>query len=199
VCKHCGEYLRVQDLLKPAAKAAPPPPEQKRIVCFECVAEFDVPASARSTMCKKCGCYIDLQDYSITNAVSKNFRTKGSFVIQPNGYVFNSETVATQATIKGRFIGKLAAEKLTIHSTAQIKGTLTTACLIVPPANQVRWEGELKVGSAEIEGELVADLHAERTVHVRPNGRLTGKLEATSLIADLGAVLSVQARFGPSR
>jgi cytoskeletal protein CcmA (bactofilin family) len=196
VCKKCGQYLRVQELLKPTPKPPAPAPEQKRIACFECAAEFDVPASAHSTMCKKCSCYIDLHDYSISNAVSKNFRTKGSFVIQPTGYVFNSETVASSASIKGRFIGKLVVEQsLTLYSSAQIKGTLTAACLIVPAANQVRWEGEMKVGSVEIEGELVANLHAQG-VHVKANGRLLGTLHARSLVADLGAVLSVQARFG---
>jgi cytoskeletal protein CcmA (bactofilin family) len=198
VCKECGQYLRVQELLKPSPKALAPAREQKRIACFECAAEFDVPASAQSTMCKKCSCYIDLHDYSINNAVSKNFKTKGSFVVQATGYVFNSETVASEAAIKGRFIGKLVVERsLTLYSSAQIKGSLSAACLIVPPANQVRWNGEMKVGSAEIEGELVANLHVDHGVHVKPHGRLLGTLQAKSLVADLGAVLSVDARFGP--
>jgi cytoskeletal protein CcmA (bactofilin family) len=196
-CKACGQYLRVQELLKPVPKAAAPAPELRHIACFECAAEFDVPAGAHSTMCKKCSCYIDLLDYSIGNAVSKNFRTKGAFVIQPNGYVFNSETVASDASIKGKFIGKLVVERcLTLYSSAQIKGTLSAARLVVPSANLVRWDGEMHVGSAEIEGELTANLHAKQSVHVKPNGRLFGTLQAGSLVADLGAVLSVQARFG---
>ena len=33
-------------------------------------------------MCKRCSTHIDLRDYQITNAVSKNFKTKGQFVIE---------------------------------------------------------------------------------------------------------------------
>jgi cytoskeletal protein CcmA (bactofilin family)/ribosomal protein S27E len=198
VCRKCGEYLRVQELLKPAPKAAAPPPERKRITCFDCGAESDVPASAQSTMCKKCSSYIDLHDYSITSAVSKNFKTKGSFVIQPTGYVFNSETIAREASIKGRFIGKLVVEEtLTLFSTAQIKGEFTAQRLVVPASNQFRWSGAIKAGSFEIEGELVATVAAEDSVHVKPHGRLVGDVTARSLVADTGAILEVRARISP--
>ena len=196
VCKQCRQYLRVQELLKPAPKAPAPAPAQKRIACFDCAAEFDVPASAQSTMCKKCSGYIDLHDYSITNAVSKNFKTRGSFVIQPSGYVFNSETVATDAAIKGRFIGKLIVERsLTLYASAKVKGPLQAAHLIIPPANQIQWEGKLEVGSAEINGELAADLHA-KTVRVQTNGALVGTLTAASLVVEAGAAVKIAARIG---
>lgn len=195
-CRSCGLYWRVQEMLKPAPKSAPPPPEQRHIACFDCGAELDVPASAQSTMCKKCSAYIDLHDYSINNAVSKNFKTKGAFVIQPTGYVFNSETIATEAVIKGRFIGKLTAEKsLTLYSTAQIKGSFTAGRLVVPAANQVKWAGEVKVDSAEIAGELLADVSA-RSVRVKSTGRLVGVLKASSLVAEAGASIEVEARIG---
>src|ERR1041385_3266191 len=85
-CKKCGGHIRVQDVLKPAKKkAAYKSPEadqaKKRIKCFDCGADLDVVASAQSTMCKKCSRYMDLKDYHIANAVSKNFKTKGAFVI----------------------------------------------------------------------------------------------------------------------
>lgn len=196
-CRKCGQYWRVQELLKPPPKAAPPAPEQRRIACFDCAAELDVPATAQSTMCKKCSAYIDLHDYSITNAVSKNFKTKGTFVIQPAGYVFNCEAVVSEAVIKGRFIGKLVVERsLTLYSTAQIKGSFTAAQLVVPAANQFRWPGEIKVGSAEIQGELVADLAASAAIQVRAGGRLVGRIQSRSLVAEHGAVLAVTARIG---
>ncbi len=199
VCRKCGEYLRVQDLLKPARKAAAPPPEHKRITCFDCGTELEVPASAQSTMCRKCSSYIDLHDYSISSAVSKNFKTRGTFAIQPAGYVFNSETFAREASIKGRFIGKLVVEEtLTLYSTAQIKGEFTARRLVVPAANQFRWNGEIKAVSFEIEGELVASVAAEKSIHVKAHGRLVGSVTARSLVADTGSVLEVTARISPA-
>jgi cytoskeletal protein CcmA (bactofilin family) len=104
--------------------------------------------------------------------------------------------VAAEAVIKGRFIGKLVVEKsLTIYSTAQIKGSFTAACLVVPLANQFRWAGEIQVGAAEIEGELVADLSAQ-SVRVKSSGRLFGTVKARSLVAEAGATLVVEARIG---
>jgi cytoskeletal protein CcmA (bactofilin family) len=197
VCKQCGLYLRVQDLLAPAPKVAKAAPEQKRIACFDCQAEFDVPAGAQSTMCKRCSTYIDLHNYDIANAVSRNFRTKGSFVIQPAGYVFNTEAVVADAVIKGRFIGKLVAERtLTIYSSAEIKGTLTAARLIIPASNVFRWNGELTVDTAEIEGELIANLTARFSILVKSRGRLFGAVKTRSLTAEQGGVLVGAARIG---
>src|SRR5258706_479821 len=101
ICKKCGHHFRLQEVLNPARK----PPEvalaQKRISCFECGAELEVALSAESTMCKRCSSYVDLHDYHIVNAVSKNFKTKGTFTVETKGFVFNTETIAGDAVIKG--------------------------------------------------------------------------------------------------
>jgi hypothetical protein len=99
VCKKCGKHFRVQEVLHPAPKTVVRKENQRRITCFECRTELDVPASAESTMCKRCSQYIDLKDYVINSAVSKNFKTKGSFVVEAKGYVFNTEAIVGDATI----------------------------------------------------------------------------------------------------
>src|SRR6266850_2197056 len=178
VCKKCGQHLRVQEILNPVVKppvVEAPAPERRRISCFECGAQLEVPLSAESTMCKKCSRYVDLKDYRITSAVSKNFKTRGAFVLEPKGYVFNTEAVVSNAILKGRFLGKLVAEQsLTIYSTAEIKGTFKTARLIIPAANHFRWTEPILVGSAEIAGELVNDLRAKGTIVVKSTARLFG-------------------------
>ena len=190
VCKKCGEHLRVQEILRPVSKTAPQGPERKHITCFECGADLEVPVSAESTMCKKCSRYIDMKNYVINSAVSKNFKTKGSFVIEPKGYVFNTEAVVKEAVIKGRFLGKLFAEQsLTIYSTAEIKGTFTAARLVIPAANHFRWSEKLKITSAEIAGELVADVLATDRVILKATARLFGNVEAANLVVEEGAVV----------
>src|SRR6185312_15580333 len=189
-CKKCGEHLRVQEILRPTPKAAAQGPAQKRITCFECGAELDVPVSAESTMCKRCSRYVDMKDYVINSAVSKNFKTKGSFVIDPKGYVFNTEAVVREAVIKGRFLGKLFAEQsLTVYSTAEIKGSFTTARLVIPAANHFRWPEMLKIASAEIAGELAADVLATDRVILKATAKLFGDVEAADLIVEEGAVV----------
>ncbi|HMJ91880.1 MAG TPA: polymer-forming cytoskeletal protein [Candidatus Acidoferrum sp.] len=189
-CRQCGEYLRIQELLHPVTKAEIKAPERRRVACFDCATEQDVPATAQSAMCKRCSCYIDLKDYTINSAVSKNFKTKGRFVVEGKGYLFNTTVVAREIVVKGQVIGKLTAEQsLTIYSTAEIKGTFQTPLLIVPADNTLHWREPLRVGAADIKGELVSHIHAETTVSVRSTGRLFGNVQARHLVVEEGAVV----------
>jgi cytoskeletal protein CcmA (bactofilin family) len=197
VCKKCGKHFRVQEVLHPAPKAEVRAPDQRRITCFECRTELDVPASAESTMCKRCSQYIDLKDYVINSAVSKNFKTKGSFVVEAKGYVFNTEAIVGDATIKGRFLGKLFAEhSLTLCSTAEIKGSFKTARLIIPKDNHFYWGEPLKVENADIAGELVSSLEVSGTVYLRSTARLFGNVVAANLVVESGAIFVGQTKIG---
>src|SRR6266566_471284 len=147
-CKQCGQYIRVQDVLKPAARAPERPKELRKLACFECGTELEVAVSAQSTMCKRCSSHIDLRDYHISNAVSKNFKTKGQFVIEPKGYVFNTEAIAGDAVIKGKFLGKLAAHLcadgiVVLRSTGRLFGEVEAKNLVVE-------EGAVMVGKAKV-------------------------------------------------
>lgn len=197
-CKKCGQHLRVQDILNPAPQAPRRAPQRRRITCFECGAELEVPASAESTMCKQCSRYVDLHDYRITSAIAKNFKTKGVFVIEPKGCVFNTESIVGDAVIRGKFHGKLAVERvLTIHSTADIKGSLSATHLIIPVENHFRWPDALRVGSAEIAGELAANLRARDIVVLKSSARLFGDVDARHLVVEAGAVVVGKMQIGP--
>jgi cytoskeletal protein CcmA (bactofilin family)/DNA-directed RNA polymerase subunit RPC12/RpoP len=200
ICKKCGKHFHIQEALHPVAKAPVRGPEQRRITCFECQTELEVPATAESTMCKRCSQYIDLKDYRITSAVSKNFKTKGDFLVELKGYVFNTEAVVGAATIKGRFLGKLFAEhSLTIFSSAEIKGSFKTGRLIIPNDNHFFWPEPLHLENVEISGELVASLHVTGTVWLRSTARLFGDLVAQAVVMEAGAVFVGQTRIGVKR
>ena len=148
-------------------------------------------------MCKRCGCYMDLKDYRVTEAVARSFKTKGALVIEPKGYIFNAEAIASHVVVKGRFWGKLVAERsLTIYSTAEIKGSFKTGCLIIPAANHFRWAEPLKLGAAEIAGELVANLEANGRVVLKSTARVFGNIVAGDLKIEDGAVVVGCARIG---
>src|SRR5215469_11843590 len=198
ICKSCGKHLRVEDVLKPRAKTAGPGPKKKLITCFECGTELEVSATATSTICKRCSAYLDMADYNITGALGKNFKTKGTFVIEPKGMVFNTDSIVGDAVIKGKFHGKLSVERsLTIYSTAEIKGNLSGGRLIIPVKNNFRWDALIKVASAEISGELAADLLAEESVIVKAAARLFGNVDARNLIVEDGAVIVGKMQIGP--
>ncbi len=199
VCRQCHTHIRVQEVLQPTGPVASRTIASKHVQCFQCGAELEVPVSAESTMCKSCSSYVDLQDYHISTTVSKNFRTYGRLVIEEKGYVLNTVSQVGDAVIKGRMIGKLVAERtLQIYSHASIKGTFSTACLIIPAAQHFWWPETIRVPSADIAGELTANLAVTGTVVLRGAGRLFGNIEAANLVVESGAVFVGSAKIGQS-
>ena len=197
VCKNCQQHFRVQDSLRPAAKTSKVVIEQRRVRCFQCGTELEAPKAAASTMCKRCSGYVDLSDYRITQTVSKNFRTHGWLVVEEKGYVLNTEAIVGEAVIKGRLIGKLATENtLEIYSTANIKGTFSAGRLVIPAGNHFRWPEPLRVGGAEIGGELVANLNCSGTVRLKSTGRLFGDVEAANFVVESGAIFEGAVKIG---
>jgi hypothetical protein len=164
ICKGCREHFRIEEAGKPAPKKEEKPKqviERKKVICFSCSTELDVPVAAESTMCKRCSSHVDLRDYEITATVSKNYRTHGRLVLEEKGYMMNTDSLVGDAVLKGRIIGKIAAKRsMEIFSTAIIKGTFTAGRLIIPAGNHFRWPEPLKIEGAEISGELVANIQA---------------------------------------
>ena len=199
ICKKCQAHFRIEEALRPAVKAQKAVIEQRQVRCFQCGTELEVPLAAKSTMCKRCSSHLDLGDYQITQTVSKNFRTHGRLVIEEKGYALNTDSHVGDAVIKGRFIGKIVAERsLEIYSTASIKGSFSTGKLIVPAGNHFRWPEPLRLGGAEIGGELAANLQSTGTVWLKSTARLFGDVQAANFIVESGAVFVGEAKIGPA-
>jgi len=198
ICKNCHQHFRLEDVLQPSAKAAKVVIEQRRIRCFQCGTELEAPRAAASTMCKRCSGYVDLSDYRITQTMSKNYRTHGWVVVEEKGFLLNTDTLAGEAVVKGRVIGKLVAEgSLEIYSTANIKGQFSAGRVVIPSGQHFRWPEPLQAGGFELAGELTANLVSSGTVVLRSSARLFGDVEAANLVVEPGAVLVGNARIGP--
>jgi cytoskeletal protein CcmA (bactofilin family) len=148
-------------------------------------------------MCKRCSTHIDLRDYQISGTVSKNFKTKGRFVVEESGYLLNTDTWAGELVIKGKVRGKVAADTLSIFTTAEIKGSFKAARLIIPVVSQFRWPETIPVNTAEIAGELVANLQAAGTVVLKGSARMFGDVSAAAIVVENGAVWVGKAKIGP--
>jgi cytoskeletal protein CcmA (bactofilin family)/predicted RNA-binding Zn-ribbon protein involved in translation (DUF1610 family) len=197
VCKTCRKHFRVEEALRPKVASGQKHHDTRQVTCFQCNTLLDVAAQAESTMCKRCSAHIDLHDYTINQAVSKNFRTHGSFTIGEKGYVFNTEAEVGDAVIKGRFLGKLHAHRtFTLYSPAEFKGTFKAGLLIVPAGVKFLWTKPLEVQSVEVAGELVTNIHIPGTVFLRATAHLFGDIEAANLIVEPGAVLVGRVRIG---
>ena len=203
-CRKCRQYFKLEDARAAASPSTPrkrstaqPRVYPREIECFDCGTKLEVAVSAESTMCKRCSSYVDLKDYRIDSAVSRNFKTKGTFVIESKGYVFNTEIVAEHAVIKGRLLGKLDARgSLTLHTGAQIKGSFKANLLIVPEGNHFHWPEPIRPGTLDLGGELVADVASPGRVHLRSTAVLFGDIEAANLVVEEGAVVVGSLRIG---
>jgi cytoskeletal protein CcmA (bactofilin family)/DNA-directed RNA polymerase subunit RPC12/RpoP len=197
ICKKCHQHFRLEEVLHPATPPPTPELKQRQIRCFQCGIELSVPLAATSSMCRRCSAHVDLTDYRVTTTVSKNFRTYGRLVIEEKGYVLNSEAQVGDAVIKGRFIGKLAAQgTLEIHSSAKIKGSFTAGRLLIPAGQHFRWPEPMQVEGAEVHGELVGALRCSGTVRLGATARFFGVVEAHNLVVEAGAVWVGSARIG---
>jgi cytoskeletal protein CcmA (bactofilin family)/DNA-directed RNA polymerase subunit RPC12/RpoP len=197
VCKNCHQHFRLQDVLHPSVKSAKVVIEQRRVRCFQCGTELEVPRAAASTMCKRCSGYVDLSDYRITQTMSKNYRTHGWVVVEEKGFLLNTDTLAGEAVIKGRVIGKIVAQgSLEIHTTANIKGQVSAGCIVIPAGHHFRWSDPLRAGGFELAGELAANVVSPGTVLLKSTARLFGDIEAANLVVESGAVLVGTAKVG---
>jgi cytoskeletal protein CcmA (bactofilin family) len=204
VCKKCGQHFRIQDAVAHAASLGKPAQgqikETRKVTCFSCQTELDVPLTAQSTMCKRCSSHVDLMDYEVRNTVSKNFKTKGRFVIEQGGCLLNTDCTAANIVLRGKVIGKLFAEQsLEIHDGSEIKGQFQANHLIIPAGNHFRWIDPIRVNSARIDGELVGNIVAEGTVQLASSARVFGNLSAGGVIIEAGAVFVGQMRIGAAR
>lgn len=148
-------------------------------------------------MCKRCSSHVDLRDYQITQTISKNFRTYGRLVVEEKGYVLNTDSLVGEAVLKGRLIGKIVAHRtLEIYSTASIKGSFNTGKLIIPAGNTFRWPELVRIGGAEIAGDMVANVQSSGTVILKSTARFFGDIQAASLVVESGAVFVGNAKIG---
>lgn len=203
ICKKCRSHFRLEEEAPKASKVpkAPKPTiELRRVSCFQCGTELDVPTAAESTMCKRCSSHVDLRDYQITQTISKNFRTYGRLVVEEKGYVLNTDSLVGEAVLKGRLIGKIVAHRtLEIYSTATIKGSFNTGKLIIPAGNSFRWPELVRIGGAEIAGDLVANVQSSGTVLLKSTARFFGDVQAANLVVESGAVFVGNAKIGSPR
>jgi cytoskeletal protein CcmA (bactofilin family)/DNA-directed RNA polymerase subunit RPC12/RpoP len=200
ICKKCRSHFRLEEEAPKASKVPKAPKPEialRQVSCFQCGTELEVPTAAESTMCKRCSSHVDLRDYQITQTVSKNFRTYGRLVVEEKGYILNTDSLVGEAVIKGRLIGKIVAHRsLEIYSTAAIKGSFNTGRLIIPAGNSFRWPELLRIGGAEVNGELVANIQSSGTVVLKSMGRLFGDVQAGNLVVESGAVFVGNAKIG---
>lgn len=164
--------------------------ELRRVTCFDCGTEMEVAVSAQSSMCKRCSSYLDFKDYTVQQAVSKSFRTKGRLRVEKSGYIFNTEILASEVTVHGRIQGKVTAERsVIVHTGAELRGSVRTPLLVIPEGECFFWREGMQAEVVEVGGELVGEPRLLQTLRLLATGRLFGGVQTRNLVVEAGAIL----------
>lgn len=115
----------------------------RKIKCFNCNTNQEVPSIALASFCEKCGQRINLQDYKIKGRFHGELETRGEIRIATGAEVKANLNVGI-AVIDGRIDGKITAENKVILN----EGCLVVGSIVAPA--MIMNEGAGFVGKAVI-------------------------------------------------
>lgn len=133
----------IQPPKSPASVAQAHGSTMRKIKCFNCNTNQEVPSIALASFCEKCGQRINLQDYKIKGRFHGELETRGEIRIATGAEVKANLNVGI-AVIDGRIDGKITAENRVILN----EGCLVVGSIIAPA--MIMNEGAGFVGKAVI-------------------------------------------------
>lgn len=124
----------------PSTQQMPKPPSpgaqshgstMRKIKCFNCNTNQEVPSIALASFCEKCGQRINLQDYKIKGRFHGELETRGEIRIATGAEVKANLNVGI-AVIDGRIDGKITAEnKVILNEGCLVVGSIIAPAMIV--------------------------------------------------------------------
>jgi cytoskeletal protein CcmA (bactofilin family)/ribosomal protein S27E len=211
-CRKCGGYIQLE---KPA-KASGSHEQRENVLaglhklhdmlgvqrttiarCFECPGEREVPKAATSTLCPKCGAYIDLQDYKIAGAHTRSIRTGGRLVIGAKGDLISRRAYCGSAEIEGSLRAKLICSgDVTIKRKGKIGGEIEARNIRIDRKCDVEVAYPMRADVVEIDGIIRVPSVSARRVVINRTGRLIGAVSAQGFVVEKGGYFAGDLTIG---
>lgn len=211
-CRKCGGYIQ----LEKAPKASGSHERREQVLsglhklqdllgvqrttiarCFECPGEREVPKVATSTLCPKCGTYIDLQDYKIAGPHTRSIRTGGRLVIAAKGELISRRAYCGSAEIEGSLRAKLICSgDVTIKRKGKIGGEIEAKKIRIDRKSDVEVAYPIRADVVEINGIIRAPSVFARRVVVNRTGRLTAAVWARGFVVEKGGYFAGDLTIG---
>src|SRR5271166_5119213 len=195
-CPHCGNLQLEAESAESQRKSTSVIQElqglfgvQRTFVarCFECAGEREVPKSATSTLCPKCGAYIDLQDYKISSIYTRSIRTGGRLIVTGKGDLIGRRTFCGSAEIQGSLRGILICTgAVRIKVKGKMSASIEAKTVYIEKKCDVEMVHPIRAESVEIEGAISGQIIATRKVVIHQTGRLTGTVSALGFTVEKG-------------
>ncbi len=162
------------------------PPRQ--ISCFGCGHPFTAVAEAQSSQCPRCGGYVSLRDYEITEPWNRAIQTSGDVLITKTGIVSGITIRCHNLTVLGELAGSVECSgDLIIRSHGKILGKVRCRQLRVERGARVEFLNPVTAESAFIDGNVRGQISCSGPIVLEKRTHLQGLVRATSLVVKPGA------------
>jgi cytoskeletal protein CcmA (bactofilin family) len=211
-CRKCGGYIQLDKSAKSSVphelRERPPSGLQKLqnllgvqrttiARCFECPGFREVPKAATSTLCPKCGAYIDLQDYKIAGAYTRSIRTGGRLSIGVKGDLISRRAYCGSAEIEGSLRAKLICSgEVTLKRKGKLGGEIEARKIHVKRKCDAELTYPIQADLVEIDGAITVPSISARKVVVGKTGRLIGSVLAHGFVVEKGGYFIGDLRIG---
>ncbi len=160
----------------------------KDVACFGCGHAFTAIAEAQSSQCPKCGSYVSLLDYEITENWNRRIQTRGNVTIAKTGAVSGATVRCHHLTVLGELAGSVECSgDLVIRSHGKIIGTVNCRNLRVEKGARVEFLNPVTAASASIDGQVRGQITCSGAVVLQKRAQLHGLVRTASLVVKPGA------------
>jgi len=209
LCRKCGQHFSIE-------KKAPEPVKHeakgpsflqklagmvggqrvRQICCNACQTRQEVSSSASSSLCQKCGAYIDLKDFKVATIFRRNIQMQGIIQITPKGELTSTKSICGEAHIQGKVHGTLICSgEATVKFKGRLLGAIESYKLVVEKKSDVEFVRPLKTHQAEIHGKVSARVFAD-AVKISKSGHLEGTVYAKAISVEKGGVFQGELVIG---
>jgi cytoskeletal protein CcmA (bactofilin family) len=202
ICKRCSQHFSIEKLLAKEVGSLKPPSlfeklgklisreGTREIRCFSCHASQQVSTAAESSLCPKCGSYIDLRDFRISGPFGRTVQTQGRVTILAKGDV-TTRILCGYGRIEGKMRGMMISSGvLEICLSGRISGELEAEKLVVERKSEVEFGRPVKAKAFEIDGRMSGTLVCDGRVTILKHGVVTGLIQARSIVVEKGGIFS---------
>jgi cytoskeletal protein CcmA (bactofilin family)/Zn finger protein HypA/HybF involved in hydrogenase expression len=160
----------------------------REVLCFKCGHPFKAIAEAQSSQCPKCGGYVSLLDYDITEPWNRRIQTRGNVVIQKTGAVSGVTLRCHHLTVLGTLAGSVECSgDVVIRSHGKITGTIHCRHLKVHRGVRVEFLNPVHAAAATIKGQVRGQISCTGPVILEKRAQLHGLVRTSDLIVKPGA------------
>jgi cytoskeletal protein CcmA (bactofilin family) len=143
---------------------------------------------AQSSQCPKCGNYISLLDYNITEHWNKRIQTRGDVTILKTGAIVGTTVRCHHLIVMGELAGSVdCSGDLIIRSHGKIIGTVRCSNLRVEKGARVEFLNSVCAETVRIDGQVRGQITCTGSVTLEKRAQLHGLVRTSSLIVKPGA------------